>query len=680
MKCKHFVLFLAVWLAACAPSITATPSTVSTESTATNLPETSPSMTSSPTNTPVLEPQWVYLSDLQPDLAKAGYWTVANGKYPASEGSMVKGQTIHNGARNYPHGLFAAAPSNLRYALDGHYQTFTAEIFIDPSMICEADGALFQVYLDGDLLYSQHTDTPRQAPSEVQSISLDIRGGKQLLLHTDPGENGDIACDATIWGEAALLTDPTPIAAIPPDAPLEQQPMLFRELERFTAAMHAAGVIKAEQTLTFADVQTANFKDLRGTPFKTAFVHLDPDPAQTGEAFEGDYPLLISEDGQWQTVGLRFWAEANQMDLAVPIIANDSELDDPTYPLQLLHENATQLVLYVNISPAYVFADFKAETWRQVLDNWETVKGQLDQGSLPDGYSFHWEGADRVIELANEMKMDVRAGEVLPTAFSVPQEIVDGQFKQDELEKLFEFMLKVPVIKYRGKVDAWLVVSESTGWLSSGRGPEKSWGFPFLQLGGTEIIEKAYGWADEADPDAALILTDDHILLDRMVSDYGLTQPHWNQVFFETLAKLKARNTPLDAIDIENNFWIYNPPNPIFMRSQLERIQALGYSIYAPEVTVLVSEAFPYPSTQSQQQVKVANPLAAQAVIYQQTLQSYLDLGIPWFGLGGLTDRFSFWRYSGFPEAHAMIFDYNQQPKAAYYLLVSIFYAHLKGK
>jgi GH35 family endo-1,4-beta-xylanase len=236
------------------------------------------------------------------------------------------------------------------------------------------------------------------------------------------------------------------------------------------------------------------------------------------------------------------------------------------------------------------------------------------------------------------------------------------------------------MIKYRDRVKTWLVVTEATGWLSSGSGPEKSWGFPFLQLGGVDIMERAYGWAHETSPDATLILTDDHILLNKMVSDFGSTQPHWNNVFFKTVTELKDRNAPIDAIDIENNFWIYNPPDMEFMRSQLQHVQELGYSIYAPEVTVLTSEEFPWTSMQSQKEVQVSNPVAAQALIYQQTLQVYLDLGIQWFGLGGISDRFSFWRYSEFPETHAMILDYNQQPKAAYYLLVSTFYAHLKDR
>jgi len=120
-------------------------------------------------------------------------------------------------------------------------------------------------------------------------------------------------------------------------------------------------------------------------------------------------------------------------------------------------------------------------------------------------------------------------------ASAVPQEIVEGQFNPEQLENLFEFMLKVPMIKYRDRVKTWLVVTEATGWLSSGSGPEKSWGFPFLQLGGVDIMEKAYGWAYETSPDAALILTDDHILLNKMVSDFEPTQPHWNNVFFKTV-------------------------------------------------------------------------------------------------------------------------------------------------
>jgi GH35 family endo-1,4-beta-xylanase len=668
------VLLVAIVLVSCSP-------------TPVSLPAINPSLTLENTSvpvstaTPIPQPEWVYLSDMQPNLAQVGFWSYAIGKYPASEGSMVEGQVIHNDDKTYPHGLFVSAPSNVRYELNGDYQSFKSEIFIDPSMICATDGALFQVYLDSEMIYSEHVAAPTSSDSNMPKlVNLDIHGGKILLLHTDPGENADMACDATIWGEPALLTDPMPAPAIPANAPLEQQPELARELKRFTNAMRAAGAIEADRSISFSDVQVANFKDLNGETFEAAFVHLDPDPAQGGEAFERDYPLLVNEDGQWKKVGLRFWAEANKMGIALPLIANDSELDDPTYSLKLLSDNATQIVLYVDISPDHLFSDFKSKDWQQVVDNWELVNQQLDQGILPDGFTYHWEGADRVLALADELNMDVRIGEILPTASAVPEEIIEGQFNHDQLENLFEFMLKVPMIKYRDRVKTWLVVTEATGWLSSGSGPEKSWGFPFLQLGGVDIMERAYGWAHETSPDATLILTDDHILLNKMVSDFGSTQPHWNNVFFKTVTELKDRNAPIDAIDIENNFWIYNPPDMEFMRSQLQHVQELGYSIYAPEVTVLTSEEFPWTSMQSQKEVQVSNPVAAQALIYQQTLQVYLDLGIQWFGLGGISDRFSFWRYSEFPETHAMILDYNQQPKAAYYLLVSTFYAHLKDR
>lgn len=672
MKQKLFSLILlsVMMLSACA-------SGVETTSTAENIPVTSAS-SAVPSTIAVPEPEWIYLSDLQPNLVSVGYWEFAVGKYPASDGGMVQGKPIQNGDQTYLHGLFAHAPSNLRYDLNGRYQTFKTEVFIDPSMICNADGALFQVYLDGELIFSQQVNTPQQTPSEVSSIELDVRHGRQLLLHTDPGERADYACDATIWGEPMLLTDPNPPAQVSPSDSLEHQPDLIKELERFNNAMRAAELIGSEQSFSTSDVQTASFTDRNGKSYEAAVVHLDPDPAQTGENFEGDYPLLIRVDGEWKKVGLRFWSEASQMDMALPLIANNSMLDDPTFPLELFRENATQLVVEETFHADYIYAEFDADTWNQIVKDWDKIKPQLDSGTLPVGFTYNWEAIDRTLDVADALGMGVRTENVLTDAFRTPSAILDGNYSPAELEHIYEFMVKVPIIHYRGRINDWLVVSETTGWLSSGRGPEKSWGFPYLQLGGVDIVEKAYRWAHEANPDATLIYTDDHFLLKKMVSDYGLTQPHWNQVFFDTISELKRRDAPVDTIDIENNFWIYNPPNPEFMRDQLGKIQALGYSVYAPEVTVVTSGAFPVSSIQSQKQVEVHNPLAEQALIYQQTLQTYLDLDIPYFGLGGLTDRYSFWLFSGYPEAHAMIFDYNQQPKTAYYALVAAFYSDLQ--
>lgn len=84
------------------------------------------------------------------------------------------------------------------------------------------DGAWFQVYLDDDLIYSQHVDAPTQAGSnDARSVALDVSGGNQLLLHTDSGEKENMNCDATIWGEPMILTAPMPKAAVPTTAPME---------------------------------------------------------------------------------------------------------------------------------------------------------------------------------------------------------------------------------------------------------------------------------------------------------------------------------------------------------------------------------------------------------------------------------------------------------------------------
>ena len=59
------------------------------------------------------------------------------------------------------------------------------------------------------------------------------------------------------------------------------------------------------------------------------------------------------------------------------------------------------------------------------------------------------------------------------------------------------------------------------------------------------------------------------------------------------LGEAKQRSIPIDAIDIENNFWIHDPPSEEDMTSKLAAIKALGYKIATPETTVCVSSVFP---------------------------------------------------------------------------------------
>ncbi|MBM3179199.1 MAG: hypothetical protein FJZ86_02475 [Chloroflexi bacterium] len=99
------VLLVAIVVASCS----STPASVPTKNLSPTLENTS---TPSPTATPIPQPVWVYVSDLQPNLAMVGYWSFAIGKYPGGEGSMVKGRMIQNDHQSYPHGLFVHAPSN----------------------------------------------------------------------------------------------------------------------------------------------------------------------------------------------------------------------------------------------------------------------------------------------------------------------------------------------------------------------------------------------------------------------------------------------------------------------------------------------------------------------------------------------------------------------------------------
>ncbi|MHB8574516.1 MAG: endo-1,4-beta-xylanase [Dehalococcoidia bacterium] len=127
---------------------------------------------------------------------------------------------------------------------------------------------------------------------------------------------------------------------------------------------------------------------------------------------------------------------------------------------------------------------------------------------------------------------------------------------------------------------------------------------------------------------------------------------------------------PVDKAELEDNLWIYRVPPREPIASTLRIIQDMGYHIAANETTVNVYTADPF-WTNRKTSIPVADPLAAQAQVYADTLRAYLDVGAE-FGIGGLSDATGWLANVGHPETRAMIFDEQFQPKPAYYALVDV--------
>lgn len=164
------------------------------------LPETK---SKTPQCSAVRQPNADYLVDLTAVSATVGFWTLGQGEFPASEAAMIIHQPISSHEKTYPFGLFAHAPSNLQYTLNGQYTRFITEISLNQSAC--GDGAQFAVSLDGKEIYHSPNLLPSTAPI---ALDLDVSGGQRLKLETLPGP--DVSCDWTIWGDPYLVKPPTP--------------------------------------------------------------------------------------------------------------------------------------------------------------------------------------------------------------------------------------------------------------------------------------------------------------------------------------------------------------------------------------------------------------------------------------------------------------------------------------
>lgn len=103
----------------------------------------------------------------------------------------------------YQTGLGVHALSEVIYQLGGQYSSFEADLGIDSE--CDGDGSvIFEVYTDGDLVYTSPVLTGYDAPL---SIVVPLIGKNELrLVVTDAGD-GD-GCDHANWADAQLIRCP----------------------------------------------------------------------------------------------------------------------------------------------------------------------------------------------------------------------------------------------------------------------------------------------------------------------------------------------------------------------------------------------------------------------------------------------------------------------------------------
>lgn len=146
----------------------------------------------------------VYLSDLTPTYQANGWGPMerdmSNGEAGARDGRSL---TI-NGVL-YPKGLGVHALSELRYALDGQYSRFQADVGVDDEVGMRGS-VVFQVFADGEKLYDSGLMFGYQSAKQV---NLNVAGKRELRLLVLTG-NGNRDQDHADWGGARLIRTLSP--------------------------------------------------------------------------------------------------------------------------------------------------------------------------------------------------------------------------------------------------------------------------------------------------------------------------------------------------------------------------------------------------------------------------------------------------------------------------------------
>ena len=166
--------------------VTPTPTPTNT---ATSTPTSTATSTPTPTSTPT--GNTTYVSDLNWTSATTGYGSVQKDK-------SVNGNTITLNGTTYSKGLGVHAISEIHYALNGTYSTFTSDVGVDDESW--GGSVQFQVYGDGVKLFDSGIV---HKGDTIQHISVNVSGVQDLELYVGDGGDG-ISNDHADWAGAAL--------------------------------------------------------------------------------------------------------------------------------------------------------------------------------------------------------------------------------------------------------------------------------------------------------------------------------------------------------------------------------------------------------------------------------------------------------------------------------------------
>jgi endo-1,4-beta-xylanase len=267
----------------------------------------------------------------------------------------------------------------------------------------------------------------------------------------------------------------------------------------------------------------------------------------------------------------------------------------------------------------------------------------------PTRGSFRFERGDEIVAYARANGIDALRGHVLVWHQSLPAWLEQGHFTPDELKGILKEHIQTIVGHYRGTITAWDVLNEAVD--DKGELRQTIW----TKTIGTDVIEMAFRWAHETDPDALLFYNDYRNEGSGPVPDR----------IYALVRDLRTRGVPIGGVGLqmhliggrETAYVTRRAEMLAAMAANMKRLADLGVVVQITEMDVSVV-GLPGPDV-----------LAQQATIYADVLGTCLAAPrctalLTW----GLDDGHT-WvtgRFSGSERAAPLLFDRDLMPKPAH--------------
>lgn len=339
-------------------------------------------------------------------------------------------------------------------------------------------------------------------------------------------------------------------------------------------------------------------------------------------------------------------------------------VDDVGSPVTLKEAYKNDFFIGAAINRAQIFeedqrgtpiikAQFNSITPENVL-KWESVHPQ------PDKYDF--EAPDRYVEFGEKNHMYI-IGHCLVWHSQTPRWVfqnADGTpVDRDTLLNRMSNHIHTVVGRYKGRIKGWDVVNEA---LNDNGTMRQS---PWFKIIGEDYIEKAFEFAHNADPDAAL-----------HYNDYSLELESKRKAVIALVRKLQAKGVHLTAVGSQDHVRLV-APSAEQVDATITDLGKLGVKVMITELDVDVNAA-----TQGLATADVASGIqntggytnGLPTVVQEQLAKRYGDLFAVFLKHRDVISRVTFWGVTDGDSwlngrrghmNHPLLFDRQGKPKPA---------------